>query len=47
MIQYYYLYNAKVINIYNKTTIGDYFGQMPNPIIMVSDVQNLIGALKN
>ena len=42
-----FLYNAKVISIYDKTTIGDFFGQMPNPIIMVSDVQNLIGALKN
>ena len=39
-----FLYNAKIINIFDKTTIGDFFGQMPNPIIMVNDVKNLIGA---
>ena len=39
-----FLHNASVINIYDKRTIREFFGPFMNPIIMVNDVKNLIGA---
>ena len=39
-----FLHNAKVIDIYNQTTIRQYFGGFINPTIVVNDVKNLIGA---
>ena len=41
-----FLHNAKVIDIYNQTTIRQYFGGFINPTIVVNDVKNLIGAFK-
>ena len=41
-----FIYNAKKLNIYDNTPIGLFFGGFQNPVIMVNDVQNLIGALK-
>ena len=41
-----FLHNARVIDIYDKTTIGQFFGPVMNPTIMVNDVKNLIGAFK-
>ena len=41
-----FLYNAQVINIFDKRTIGEFFGPMSNPFIMVVDIQNLILSLK-
>ena len=40
----FFLYNANKINIYNKTKVGVFFGQIPYPVIMVNDLKNLIGA---
>ena len=40
----FFLYNANKINIYDKTAVGDYFHGMPNPIIIVNDLKNFIGA---
>ena len=41
-----FLHNARVIDIYDRTTIGEFFGQFLNPFIIVNDVKNLIGAFK-
>ena len=41
-----FLHNARVINIYDKRTIREFFGPFINPVIMVNDVKNLIGAFK-
>ena len=40
----FFLYNAFKINIYDQRKIGDFLGGMTFPTIMVTDVQNLIGA---
>ena len=39
-----FLYNARKLDIYDKTKIGVLFGQIFNPTIMVTDILNLIGA---
>ena len=39
-----FLYNAKKLDIYDKTPIGVLFNQIYSPTIMVTDVLNLIGA---
>ena len=41
-----FLHNAKVIDIYDRTTIEEFFGHFLNPFIIVNDVKNLIGAFK-
>ena len=44
----FFLYNAKRINLNDNTKIEDFirnFGNQINPIIIVNDVKNLIGAL--
>ena len=40
----FFLYNANKINIYDKTTVGAFFKGMANPIIIVNDLKNFIGA---
>ena len=40
----YFLCNARKINIYDKTSIENFTGGQINPVIMVNDVKNLIGA---
>lgn len=40
----FFLYNANKINIYDKTAVGVFFHGMPNPIIIVNDLKNFIGA---
>ena len=40
----YFLCNARKLNIYDKTPIDIFTGGQINPVIMVNDVQNLIGA---
>ena len=40
----YFLCNARKLNIYDKTAIENFTGGQINPVIMVNDVQNLIGA---
>ena len=39
-----FLSNAKKIDIYDKTPIENYFKNTYSPLIIVNDVQNLIGA---
>ena len=39
-----FLNNAKKIDIYDKTTVENYFKNTSSPLIIVNDVQNLIGA---
>ena len=39
-----FLYNAKKLDIYDKTPIGVLFNQIYSPTIMVTDILNLIGA---
>ena len=40
----YFLCNAKKLNIYDKTKIENICANQFNPVIMVNDAQNLIGA---
>ena len=40
----FFLCNARRINIYDETKIENFLGGQINPIIMVNDVKNLIGA---
>ena len=41
---FYFIYNAKKINIHDESKIGLYFGYNINPQIMVNEVKYLIGA---
>ena len=41
-----FLYNANKIHLYDKTTVKNFFKNNINPIIIVNDIQNLLGALK-
>ena len=40
----FFLYNARKINIHDKTKVENFLNISISPIIMVNDVQNLIGA---
>ena len=40
----FFLYNARKINIYDKTKVENFLNISITPIIMVNDVKNLIGA---
>ena len=40
----YFLCNAKKLDIYDKTKIENICANQLNPVIMVNDAQNLIGA---
>ena len=40
----YFICNAKKVNIYDQTKIENTFGHQINPVIIVNDVKNLIGA---
>ena len=41
-----FLYNANKIHLYDKITVKNFFKNSINPIIIVNDIQNLLGALK-
>ena len=40
----YFLFNTKSLNIYDKTKIFNLCGGQTNPVVLVIDAQNLIGA---